>query len=151
MLTDDQKETVRHWAAAGDSLSDIHGKIGQEFGITITYFDARMLVSELELSLNKPEAKQDEEPEQDDDVSSANSLDEKPIPGGVDITLDSMTQPKAMVSGKVTFSDGGRASWYVDQTGRLGLDPESESYQPSEDDVMAFQTQLQQILKSQGF
>ena len=104
-----------------------------------------------ETSFADEEAKQDEEPEQDDDVSSANSLDEKPIPGGVDITLDSMTQPKAMVSGKVTFSDGGRASWYVDQTGRLGLDPESETYQPSEDDVMAFQTQLQQILKSQGF
>ena len=147
MLTDDQKNTVRQWAAAGDSLSEIHRKISDELGITMTYFDARLLVSELEVSLNKPE---EEEVDQDSEETSDGMPTEEAVPGGVDVTLDSVTQPQAMVSGKVTFSDGGRASWSVDQMGRLGLDPETESYQPSEDDVMAFQTQLQQLLKTQG-
>ena len=113
----------------------------------MTYFDARLLVSELEVSLNKPE---EEEVGQDSEETSDGMPTEEAVPGGVDVTLDSVTQPQAMVSGKVTFSDGGRASWSVDQMGRLGLDPETESYQPSEDDVMAFQTQLQQLLKTQG-
>ena len=50
--------------------------------------------------------------------------------GDVDVVVDSLAQPHAMVSGKVTFSDGKRATWYVDQMGRLGLDPEEEGLSP---------------------
>lgn len=151
MLTDDQKERVRQWAASGDSLSEIHRKIGEELEISMTYLDARLLVSELEVSLNKPEVEPNENSEQDSGTEATEAVSGEPSQGGVDVSLDAMTQPQAMVSGKVTFSDGGRASWYVDQMGQLGLDPETEAYQPSEDDVMTFQTQLQQLLKTQGF
>ena len=60
MLTDEQKQSVRLWAQGGDSLSEIHKKIAEELGVTMTYFDARLLVAELEVSLNPPEEEADE-------------------------------------------------------------------------------------------
>lgn len=152
MLTDDQKETVRQWAQEGAGLNEIHTKISSELGITMTYFDARLLVSELEVSLNKPEAIPDDTEDAEEGAQENPSGQADDILGGkeVEIEVDSLTNPNAMVSGKVTFSDGVRAAWYVDQMGRLGLDPEKEGYQPSEEDVMSFQAKLQGALKAQG-
>ncbi len=56
-----------------------------------------------------------------------------------------------MISGKVTFSDGNTAEWYLDQTGRLGIAPAVQGYRPSQEDVMAFQTELQNALAKLGF
>ena len=46
---------------------------------------------------------------------------------------------KALASGKVTFSDGNRAEWYLDQAGRLGLVPQQQGYRPPAADVQQFQ------------
>ena len=51
-----------------------------------------------------------------------------------------------MASGRVTFAGGQGGMWYVDEMGRLGIDPEVEGYQPSEADVMAFQRELQLVM-----
>jgi hypothetical protein len=56
-----------------------------------------------------------------------------------------------MISGKVTFSDGQKAEWYLDQMGRLGLNPDQVGYRPSEQDVLAFQVELQRLARSQGY
>ena len=146
MLTDEQKQSVRLWAQGGDSLSEIHKKIAEELGVTMTYFDARLLVAELEVSLNPPEEEADEATVEEAPEPETASED-----GEIRVTVDTVALPHAMVSGKATFSDGKRAAWYVDQMGRLGLDPEDEDFHPSQEDVVAFQTKLQQVLKSQGF
>jgi hypothetical protein len=54
-----------------------------------------------------------------------------------------LARPGSVVSGKVTFSDGMRADWYLDQMGRLGLGPEKQGYRPSAADVQQFQEALQ--------
>ena len=53
-------------------------------------------------------------------------------PGGgkVSVTVDQITKPGAIVSGKVTFSDGQNAEWYLDQAGRLGVVPKQQGYKP---------------------
>jgi len=56
-----------------------------------------------------------------------------------------------VVSGKVTFSDGNSADWYLDQMGRLGLVPGQQGYRPPQADLQTFQEQLQQELQSLGF
>ena len=71
--------------------------------------------------------------------------------GSVSLTVDTLTQPGSVVSGKVTFSDGNTAAWYLDQMGRLGLDPAQEGYQPPQEDIAAFQMELQKALRNQGF
>ena len=77
------------------------------------------------------------------------ALESKPATGSVNATIDNITLPGAMVSGKVTFSDGETAIWMIDQTGRPGLDPDTPGYRPSEEDLMEFQTQLKSLLQKQ--
>ena len=52
-----------------------------------------------------------------------------PPAGGVSLTVDQIARPGAVVSGKVTFSDGQKADWYMDQTGRLGMVPRAAGLQ----------------------
>ena len=67
------------------------------------------------------------------------------------MAVDTVTRPGAVVSGKVTFSDGKSAEWYLDQYGRLGMLPGEKGYKPSQNDIMAFQTELQNQLARYGY
>ena len=66
--------------------------------------------------------------------------------GNVKVSVDDIARPGLMASGRVTFAGGQGGMWYVDEMGRLGIDPEVEGYQPSEADVMAFQRELQVVM-----
>ena len=70
--------------------------------------------------------------------------------GNVSVTIDTITRPGSMVSGKVTFSDKKTADWYLDQYGRLGMAAAEKGYRPSQMDVVAFQTELQSQLAKMG-
>jgi hypothetical protein len=64
--------------------------------------------------------------------------------------VDQIAKPGAIVSGKVTFSDGQTADWILDQTGRLGVVPKQAGYKPSAADVQDFQLALQQEVAKLG-
>jgi hypothetical protein len=72
-------------------------------------------------------------------------------PSAVKITTDTLARPGTMVSGGVTFSDGQKATWYLDQMGRLGLASETKGYRPSQEDLMDFQASLQNEMAKMGF
>jgi len=80
---------------------------------------------------------------------------EVPLPsagaGKVSVTVDQITKPGAIVSGKVTFSDSQTADWYLDQAGRLGVVPKQQGYKPSAPDVQDFQIALQQEMAKLGY
>ncbi len=67
------------------------------------------------------------------------------------MSVDQIAKPGAVVSGKVTFSDGQTADWYLDQTGRLGVVPKTAGYKPSPADVQDFQLALQQEVAKLGY
>ena len=69
--------------------------------------------------------------------------------GAVSVTVDQITAPGAMVSGRVTFSDGEGARWMIDQMGRPSLDPETMGYQPTHEDLVSFQGELRSALESE--
>ena len=71
--------------------------------------------------------------------------------GTVSLNVDQIARPGAMVSGKVTFSDGKGAEWYFDQSGRLGLVPQEQGYRPSAADLQQFQAALDSELSKLGF
>jgi hypothetical protein len=71
-------------------------------------------------------------------------------PGDVSVTIDTVTRPGTMISGKVTFSDGKKAEWHLDQFGRLGLVPGEVGYRPPAADLEAFQIELQMQLQRMG-
>ena len=56
-----------------------------------------------------------------------------------------------MVSGKVTFSDGQVADWYVDNEGRPGLVPSTPGYRPSPEDIQQFQVLLDAEFRKLGY
>jgi hypothetical protein len=74
-----------------------------------------------------------------------------PAAGKVNVKVDQIARPGAVVSGSVTFSDGNSAAWYLDQFGRLGLAPKKQGYKPPAGDLQEFQTELQNELAKLGF
>jgi len=68
----------------------------------------------------------------------------------VSVSVDQLARPGALVSGKVTFSDGKSAEWVLDQTGRLGVVPADKGYKPPPADLQEFQTALQAELQKLG-
>lgn len=153
-INDEQKQTVSGWVAAGDSLAEIQRKLDSELGISMTYMETRFLVDDLNLQL------QDKEEEVDEKVSDGDSSTVAEEPevlskesqgsGAVSVTIDQVTQPHAIVSGTVKFSDGVSSRWSLDQMGRLALDPDQPGYRPSESDVMAFQNELKSAVEKAG-
>lgn len=149
-LTDEQKQQVAAWVNAGESLAEIQRRLDKDFGLAMTYMDVRFLVDDLNLDLPAPEPAAEETAKPAADAAA--ELVDEGVPGGVQVEIDTVTRPGSMVSGSVTFSDGEKLGWQLDQMGRLGLIPgKTEGYRPTEDDIMAFQTQLEAMLQQKGF
>ena len=160
-LNDEQRQRVAAWIAAGAKLSEVQNRLAAELGIKLTYMEARFLVDDLKLTPKDPEPPKvvappvTEKKLETKPVPAAQALDEEvPAPAGVSkvsVTVDQITRPGAIVSGKVTFSDGQNADWYLDQTGRLGVVPKQTGYKPSAADVQEFQLALQQEVAKLGY
>src|SRR3954471_5903536 len=58
-LTPEQKTAVAAWVAAGDNLSTVQKKLGEQFQISMTYRDVRFLVDDLNLELKDAAPKVD--------------------------------------------------------------------------------------------
>jgi hypothetical protein len=151
-LTEEQEERIRQWASQGASLNEIHKRMGAELGLGLTYMEARLLVADLQVSLqdkNPPPKPAEGAP--GEPGSAVADGETPPAGGGVRVSVDALAKPRSLVSGRVTFSDGVGAGWYLDQMGRLGLDLDTPGYRPSEADVMAFQRELEQALQRAGY
>ena len=151
-LTDQQKQALAGWVAEGVSLSDIQKRLESDFELRMTYMDVRFLVDDLDLDLSAGEPEPEPESAAPADDSAGASVEEPAAggAGGVSIEVDAVMRPGAVVSGSVTFSDGEKAVWMLDQMGRPGLDPDTAGYRPSEADIMAFQTKLREVLSREG-
>ncbi|HEY2328558.1 MAG TPA: hypothetical protein VGI63_01955 [Verrucomicrobiae bacterium] len=159
-LDEAQQLAVTKWIAEGAKLSEIQNRLAAEFGLKLTYMEARFLVDDLKLTPKDPEPPKVVEP-----PAAAKPLTANPVPAGeipeadeaippaskVSVTVDKITRPGAIVSGKVTFSDGQPADWYLDQAGRLGVVPKQQGYKPSPADVQDFQLALQQEVARLGY
>lgn len=152
-LTEDQIETIKAWAAEGDQLADIQKRMEAELELRLTYMDTRFLILDLgvELKSDEVEVVEEEKDEKDPalDELTEDDIEMMPPPaqgGPVRVTVDGIARPGLMVSGRVTFPDGQGGGWYVDEAGRLGLDPDTTGYRPSEPDLIAFQKELQTVM-----
>jgi hypothetical protein len=158
-ISEEQRQTVIGWVEAGVTPGEVQKRLKDEFGMTLTYLDLRLLLDDLKVVPKEepePEAPAAEATdaadaadaitkEMDDDLADLGGT------GKVRLTLDQITRPSALVSGKVTFSDGQRAEWYVDTMGRPALNPETPGYRPSQEDIMSFQMELQRAISQGGF
>jgi hypothetical protein len=169
-LDESQKQKVTAWIAEGQTVSEIQRRLVSEFGLQMTYLDVRLLLDDLRLKpkdkeppATAPKTIQPQAPGPGgvssagptdavgNDLPSETAVEGEAVAGHVSVTVDKVTRPGALVSGNVAFSDGNNASWHLDQMGRLGLMPQTKGYRPSEDDLLAFQTELQQQLARMGY
>jgi hypothetical protein len=162
-LDESQRKKVAEWVAQGLKLSEIQNRLGSELGVRLTYMEVRLLVDDLKLTPKdteppKPAASPLTAPAAPAAPAAARrpgapapKSEPAPAPAEVSVTVDQLARPGALVSGKVTFSDGQRADWYMDQTGRLGLVPQQAGYRPPAADVQEFQAALETELAKMGF
>ncbi|MCS7090592.1 MAG: hypothetical protein RMN51_11155 [Verrucomicrobiota bacterium] len=145
-LTEQQRQQVARWLAEGAKLSEVQDRLAKEFGLRLTYMEVRLLVDDLKLQVKDPEPDNAQSTTQTQQIPEA-----RPTEKRVQLSVDELTKPGAVVSGKVTFSDGQKANWYLDQMGRLGLAPEKPGYRPSANDLDEFQQLLERELARYGF
>ena len=167
-LDDTQKKKIAGWVDEGLKLSDIQKRISSDLGLNLTYMEVRLLVDDLKMvpkdTAPPPVPKLPEsspkvagapwtpgQPSRPAAAASPLSPAGAPAGGHVTVGVDTVARAGALVSGTVTFSDGQKAGWYMDQFGRLGVSPEQPGYKPSAADVQAFQAELEKELARSGF
>lgn len=165
-LNEAQQKTVSEWIANGAKLSEVQNRLGTEFGLRLTYMEVRFLVDDLKLRLKDPEppkaatppppvANPPVAPDANAASPAVDSDEPSELPGNaggaVSVTVDQIARPGALVSGGVVFSDGMKADWYLDQTGRLGLVSKQQGYKPAAADIQQFQMALEREMAKMGF
>ncbi|MCK5802958.1 MAG: hypothetical protein KAI66_09010 [Lentisphaeria bacterium] len=146
MTNEDRDLFIARKLDEGMSLSDVQKALADECGVRMTYLDLRLLAADLEVDWKKHDKVVEEVKPEDVDLSKA----AEPEAGGTKISVSKLVRPGAAISGDVEFASGAKADWYVDNQGRLGLNPGKDSSQPTEDDLLEFQTALQQKLSGGG-
>jgi hypothetical protein len=157
-LNEAQRQRVTAWILEGAKLSEIQTRLMSEFSIKLTYMEVRFLVDDLKLTPKDPEPPKVVAPPAATNPAKL-TVEKDPAPeetlptsgAKVSVIVDQITKPGAIVSGKVTFSDGQNAEWYLDQTGRLVLVPKQQGYKPTQADVQQFQLALQQEVAKLGY
>lgn len=150
-FTDEQTSAVVDWLGQGRSLSDIQQALKVDYNLTLTYMELRFMVDDLEIPLNGDEAQASDATSEE---ASETVLEPEPVleQSGVQIDVDALVLPGALVSGSVTFSDGESLKWQLAATGQLGLIPgDNPDYRPSPEDIQSFQDQLEDVLRSKGY
>lgn len=159
-LDESQKQKVTEWIGQGLKLAEIQTRLGSELGVRMTYMEVRMLVDDLKLTPKDVEPPKPVSsvlptpgaaPQPGAPAPLTGNEGPKPASGGVKLSVDQLARPGAVVSGRVTFSDGQQAEWYFDQTGRLGLSPQQQGYRPTPADLQSFQASLETELSRLGF
>lgn len=145
-LTDSQKKAVSDWITQGQSLADVQRLLQEEFSISMTYMEVRFLIDDLDIAVEKPEAD-----EADDKVEEPEIIEEN-VNHSVNVEVDAITPPGALMSGSATFSDGVSLGWQLLSNGQLGLIPgDNPGYRPSPEDMQDFRAQMDAILQKKGF
>jgi hypothetical protein len=160
-LSTEQQATARQWIAEGMKISDFQRRLEADFALKLTYMEARFLIDDLKVIPKDPEPPAPPvapaAPAAPAPAAGTVEPDEvvppEGAPGGgdVQVTVDAVTRPNAMVSGRVRFSDGKGAAWLIDTYGRPGLVADEKGYRPSQPDLMAFQASLERELAKLGF
>ena len=141
MTNDERKVVVKELLAKGQTLSQIQDYLRNEKKDSITYMELRLLLSEMpdtklpEREVVKPMLPPEPKPG-------------TPASGGkMSISMDQAPAPGSMLSGYVRFSSGAKAHWFLDEMGRLGLEPELGSSKATQEDMKEFSTELRKMLQ----
>lgn len=142
-LSPEQVRSIRDWAEEGLDLNAIQKKLHEEFGIKPTFMDTRFLLQDLDIQIKQPEPSP--EPEQTVGVAGAMAAPASLL-GNIQVTVDEVTPPHALMAGKVLFKSGAQGVWDIDRTGRINWD--ATLGEPTPEDLREFETELQAVIRS---
>src|SRR5271169_2234497 len=158
MTNEERKPIVKELLAKGLTLSQIQDYFHKEKNDPIKYMELRLLLSEMpDATLPEKELLKTVMPpaapvaiaEGKLGPSDA-GLPESGTGGKLSISVDQTPAPGSMLSGYARFSTGAKAHWFLDEMGRLGLEPELGSSKPTEKDMQEFSTELRRMLQQTG-
>lgn len=167
------KNFIAQKVGEGLSLSKIQDLLNG-MDCRMTFMELRLIASEIESGVWKKNdpvpAKPEEAPADSSNSDSPDDADGVPpmdgddedemseeppkdaagqgTPGKTVVELSRLVRPGAIASGSVKFGSGASADWFLDQTGRVGL--EKPTGKPTQQDVQEFQMQLQKLLMGGG-
>ena len=140
------KQLLARLLAEGVSLSDAQTKINNELGIALTYMDIRIIASTLDVDWKKsdphPVKSEEDAPAEEKAGEAAENQDEA---GKTVVEISKLVRPGMALSGSVKFASGSKADWYLDRTGRLGLE-NLVGEQPTQEDIQLFQMELERAV-----
>ena len=142
IVTAEQLEMVRRWAALGVDLNGIQKNLAAECGVHMTYMDVRFLLLDHGIEIATAAAPVEEkkpEPAPEPEITPQPAADGKLV-----VTLDELTLPGTLISGKVAFASGTRGGWQIDQLGRFAWN--TLEGQPTPEELQAFQMELTKLL-----
>ncbi|MBQ7207342.1 MAG: hypothetical protein IJS01_06040 [Lentisphaeria bacterium] len=156
-LENEIKSYMASRIAEGISLSDIQTEVNEKFGQKYTYMDIRILASTLDIDWQAKgqEKKAEEKPAQAEKPAAEELPAENEAPsapagaapgaGRTVVEVSKLMRPGTALSGTVKFASGSTADWYIDQTGRLGLE-NLQGERPTQEDIQQFQTELERAV-----
>ena len=137
------KQMLAELLAEGVSLSEAQNKINEQLEHKLTFMDIRIIASTLDVDWKKgdphpvktEEEKQDEEDAVSEDMAKSSTV----------VEISKLVRPGMALSGSVKFASGSTADWYIDATGRLGLE-NLVGEKPTPEDIQQFQVELQKAV-----
>ena len=154
-ITESQKSTIADWVKRGETIAIIQRRLREEMELSLTYMDVRFLVDDLNLVYTEPDEICEIEEESainEEPIHASDSIEEPELVSSVQVNVDPVTPPGALVCGTVNFSDGKQMAWQLSASGQLGLVPgDDPDYRPNPEDLQEFQSQLQQVLQKHGY
>jgi hypothetical protein len=158
MTNEERKSIVGQLLIKGQTLSQIQDYLHKEKNDPITYMDLRLLLSEMpDAKLPEKEAPKTVLPaanaaakDAPKDLAALSGAKEPAAGGRLSISVDQMPAPGSMLSGYARFSSGAKAHWFLDDMGRLGLEPELGTGKPTQTDMQEFSTELRRMLQQSG-
>ena len=138
------------------SLSDIQVEVNEKFAQKLTYMDIRILASALDIdwqaraqekaAAQKAQEEEKQEPAAEQPLPAENAPAEEASAAGTTVVeISKLIRPGTALSGSVKFASGSTADWYIDQTGRLGLE-NLQGNQPTQEDIQQFQVELEKAV-----
>ena len=138
--------------AKGTGLSELQTLVNEKFDQHLTYMEIRIIASGLQVDWNandpkaaaaaKEKAKREEEAKKAEAEAAEGAARGT---GKTTVTVNKINPPGTVASGTVTFASGSTADWYVDQTGRPGID-NLKGNPPTREEAQAFMVELQKVL-----
>jgi hypothetical protein len=141
-VTAEQLEMVRQWASLGVDLNGIQKNLAAECGVHMTYMDVRFLLLDHGIEIATAAAPVEEK--KPEPAPEPESAPQPAADGKLVVTLDELTLPGTLISGKVTFASGTRGGWQIDQLGRFAWN--ALEGQPTPEELQAFQMELTKLL-----